>query len=129
MFKLPSGYSIYGTSNNGNTLTAIKDGSTAAKPQLIILDRTQGAYNPSNGSFSVPNYRLRVMVGTVDVDGNPKPERLLVDANFRTPVGSEGDIATWFADFVSVIMGDDFLQDGVVLHKFPSCCTETEPEA
>lgn len=124
MYKLPSGYSIYGTSNNGNTITAIKADSTASKPKLIIIDRSESAYNAQTGSFSIPNLRVRVLVGTTDVDGNPKPERLLVDVNFRVPVGSEGDTADWFADFKSLINDAAFLDDAIIHRFFPSCCDE-----
>lgn len=126
MFKLPNGYSIFGYSNNGNTMTAIKDGSTAAKPMLILIDRTPSVYNAARGTFSVPVYRVRVNYGTVDVDGNPKPERLLVDASFRTPVGTDGDHQAWFADLLDLISEEDFLSDGIEQHKLPTPQSQSE---
>lgn len=128
MWKLPLGYTVYRTANNGNQLTAIKSDSTSAKPKLIIIDRTDAAYNAATGSYSVPELRVRVLYGTVDTDGNPRPERLLSDCSFRTPVGSEGDHATWFADFQALVSDEDFLESGIVQHMFPTCCDDSEAE-
>lgn len=127
MYKLPSGYAIYGTSNNGATLTAVKSDSTAAKPKILILDRKEGSYNQNTGRYSVPEFRVRVLVGTIDsVSGMPRAERLLTDCSFRTPVGSETDHTAWYADFKSMIDDADFLTDAIGKHLFPDCCEDSE---
>jgi len=124
MWKLPTNYTVYRVANNGNQVTAIKSTSTAAKPKLIILDRSDAVYNSATGQYSVPELRVRVLYGTVDTDGNPRPERLLADCSFRTPIGSEGDHEEWFADFIDLVSESDFLDEGIKQHMFPTCCSE-----
>lgn len=124
MYKLPVGYTVFGFSNNGNQMTAQKASSTASKPVILVFDRSEPVWNPSTQSFSVPEFRVRAIVGTVDSDGVPKQERLLFDARFRTPIGSESDIGTWKADILSLLNDTDFFSDGVTKHMFPTCCTE-----
>lgn len=128
MSLVPTGYRIHGTSNNGSTLTLQKEGSTAAKPKLIILDRTEAKFNQASKAFSVPSTRMRVLCGVVDVDGNPKPERLLADVSFRTPIGSESDQAAWFADFKAFINDDDTLGLFIQQQSFPDCCPVPDEE-
>lgn len=128
MWKLPENYVIYGTSTDGRQLTAQKTTSSAAKPRLIIIDRREPEWNPKTGSYSVGELRVRVLIGTVDILGNPRPERLLSDVTFRTPVGSEADQEDWFADLQSIINDEDFLVSGIQQHLLPSCC-DSVPEA
>lgn len=125
MSKLPSSYTVFGTANNGNQLTAIRSNSSTAKPRLLILDRSDAVYNAKTQTYSVPDLRLRLLVGTVDSDGNPKPERLLVDVNFRTPIGSETDHAEWFNDLKGILADPDFLAEVIQKHMFPCCAAPT----
>lgn len=118
--QLPDGYTIFGTSNNGSTLTAVREGSTAAKPLLLIIDRNGAVYNATTARYSVPSFRVRVIRGTVDPDGAPKPERLLVDCNFRTPVGSSDEVGAILGDLISMISQPDFEEEGVVNQFFPT---------
>lgn len=120
MLQLPAGYTIFGTSNNGNTLTAVKAAeSTAAKPVLMVIDRTAPSYNQATGKFSVPVYRVRVIRGVLDADGNPKIERLMIDANIRTPVGTDAEHGTLLADFLAFVDQVDFVAGAVGDHLFP----------
>lgn len=120
MLNLPTGYAVHGYSNNGNTLTAIKTAtSTAAKPILLVIDRSEAVYNQAQKKFSVPTYRVRVIRGVVDIDGNPVQERLLVDATFRTPVGTDAEHAELHADFVSMVTQAGFVADALGDHFFP----------
>lgn len=120
MLNLPAGYAVHGISNNGNTLTAIKTAtSTAAQPQLLVIDRSEATYNQGQKKFSVPTYRVRVIRGQVDVDGNPVPERLLVDATFRTPIGSDSEHAELHTDFVAMVNQTGFVADALGDHFFP----------
>jgi len=119
MYQLPTGYTIFGFANNGNQMTAQKATSTPSKPKVIILDRNEPVWNPSTQSYSIPEFRVRVMVGTVDSDGRPKAERLLADMRFRAPVGSESDHSDWFADILSLVNDEDFLEFAVQKHLFP----------
>jgi len=128
MYTLPSGFTVFRTSNNGDQLTAQKDSTTSAKPKLIILDRSAAVFNSGTQSYSVPEFRVRVMTGTVDSDGMPRQERLLADMRFRTPIGSETDAAEWKADILALLNESDFFEQGVNLHSFPTCCSETPEE-
>lgn len=121
MLQLPLGYTIYGYSNNGNTLTAVKAAeSTAAKPVIMVIDRSAPTYNQSTQKFSVPAYRVRVIRGVVDADGKPVVERLLVDANFRTPVGTDSEHGNLLTDFLAFVSQTDFAADGLGDHIFPT---------
>lgn len=125
MWKLPSGYTVFGTSSDGNQLTARKGSSSAAKPQFIIIDRKEAVYNVGSQRYSVPEFRVRVYVGTVNSEGVPQQERLIAEAVFRTPVGTDADQSDWFADFKAIVNDADFLSDGIQGHLFPNCCAET----
>lgn len=120
MLNLPTGYVVHGYSNNGNTLTAVKQAtSTAAKPILLVIDRSEATYNQGTGKFSVPVYRVRFIRGVLDSDGKPVPERLLVDANYRTPIGTDSEHAELHADFTSFIGQNDFVSDGLGTQLLP----------
>lgn len=125
MIEIPAGFTYYGSANNGNQVTLRATSSTAAKPFLILLDRKDPVWNPTSKEYSVPEARVRVLVGTVDSDGNPKAQRLLVDASFRTPIGSDADQASWLAAFKAVINDANFLSSFVQGHELP-CCVEVE---
>lgn len=118
-FQLPDGYTIYGVSNNGNTLTAVRDGHTATKPLLMIIDRTEAKYNAQSAEYSVPAYRVRIIRGQLDSEGQPMAGRLLVDANFRHPLGSESEISNIVADLNTFISQEDFGTQGVEQHLWP----------
>lgn len=128
MWKLPLGYTVYKIANNGNQVTAQKGTSTPSKVKMIIIDRVDPIYNQATQSYSVPEYRVRVLFGTVDAQGAPRPERLLADLNFRTPIGSSDDQAEWFGDVAAVIGAEDFLSTGIQQHNLPTCCTEEGDE-
>lgn len=123
---IPASYTRFGSSNDGNQVTYRRDNATAAKPRIIILDRAEPVFNSKTGTFSVPSLKLRVLVGTVDQDGQPKPERLLFEGNFRTPIGSEADIAEWKSDVQAIIADSSFWTDVVEKHAFPDCCADEE---
>lgn len=118
--QLPSGYTIFGQSNNGQTLTAIRDGHTAGKPLLFIIDRTEAKYNAQLQKYSVPAYRVRVIRGTVNSDGAPQGERLLADLTIRVPVGSSDELGVLLGDLNAFIGQTDFGTDAVVKQLFPS---------
>lgn len=117
--QLPDGYSIFATSNNGQTLTAVRDGHSAGKPLLFIIDRTEAKYNANTQKYSVPVYRVRVIRGTVDQDGKPQGERLLADCSFRVPVGSADEVSDLIQDLNDFITQTQFQEEGVINHFFP----------
>lgn len=125
--KLPSGYTIYGYSNNGDTVTAYKDDSSSAAPHFIIIDRTRAAFNQQSMNWSVPTYRVRVIRGNVDVNGNPVTERTLADITFRSPVGKDPQIEPLIED-VRAIIADVNLEDSILGLLLPTCCEDAEAE-
>lgn len=123
-FTLPQGYSIYGTANSGGQLTAIKSGNTAAKPLLLIIDRNQPVFNNTTGAYTVGSYRVRVIRGQLDSDGDPRPERLLVDANIRMPVGTDSEHVDLLTDFVAFVNQTDFASSAMGNLLFPEVAPE-----
>lgn len=122
--NIPSNYVVFGASNNGNQVTYRRSDSSAEKPKLLILDRKESVYDASKQKYSVPELRVRVLSGVVNSDNQPVPERLLIDASFRLPVGSASDQAQLFADFTALLNDPDFWDELAVGHLFPTCCEE-----
>lgn len=86
MSTLPVGWLEYGR-NGSDSVTFVRPGHTVEAPRLAIFDRKQPVANGGNG-FSVPQYRIRLMDGHVDVDGVPVKERSIVEVTIRHPVGA-----------------------------------------
>lgn len=89
-YAYPSTWSFYGSSSDGNQITLIRPGNTVAEPRVCLISRTVPVFNVKSQTWSVPTYRVRVMDGVLDADGNPDPTRTLADVTFRCSVSSNG---------------------------------------
>lgn len=82
-FTVPAGWKFHGSAN-ANQTTFTLPGHTVAEPHLAIFDRKVPVVQ--NGNTSVPWYRIRVIRGVLDADGNPITTRVTVDCTIRWPL-------------------------------------------
>lgn len=108
-FAIPTGFTLYGSSNNGDTATYYNDASTASEPYFLQIDRKRAMFDQRTERWSVPQYRLRLFRGLVDTNGTPRPERCAVDLTIRTPVGGEAQLDASLAVLNTVLADLNFV--------------------
>lgn len=110
MLTLPAGYTFFGASNNGNTVTFIKTGHTVQKPLTLVMKRTIPTFQ--NGVWSKPSFDVKVVRGLQDSDGKPLPTKLQIGTDgIRWDVNGAGlaaEMAAAAADFAAVVGHADF---------------------
>lgn len=120
-FSLPSGWVFQSASNNGNTVTYTLPGHTTQKPKLAVFSRVVPTYNAKSG-WSIPSYRVRVIHGIVDADGNPVETRTTFDATYRwsmtTGGAAEGDAVN--DEAVAIISATGFAESVFAGQQFPT---------
>lgn len=117
MKTLPVGWSEFGR-NGSDSVTFTRPGHTVTAPRLAIFDRKLPVSN-GNG-FSVPSYRVRLIDGHLDIDGNPLKERSIVEVTVRQPVGASATpITTSIADVAAILADAAFVDDATVDYMFP----------
>jgi hypothetical protein len=90
--------------NFGNSITYRTDDHTDAAPRLVILDRKTSASPDGNNKF-----RLRVVFGTEDAEGNPLASKIGFSAEVTRPIpGQAADFAAAKALFLEAIASDEF---------------------
>lgn len=120
-FQVPSTWSLFSESSDGNTCTYTRPGHTVKEPRLALVSRVLASFDQKRGSWSVPSYRVRVFDGVLDATGHPDPTRTSIDATFRCSLNSDGagrgDEAT--ADFLLIVNQVDFVQAAFVTQAMP----------
>lgn len=109
--NLPSGYTLVGTSNNGDTVKARRNDSTPAKPVFVSVTRKWAAFQQSTKRFSVPQVEIRFTRGLTEAVGTgpslPIPEQELAAFTFREPVGQDSDTLNVFKDLLAMLSQTD----------------------
>lgn len=82
-YVLPVGWKFYGSKENQTTFTG--PGHTVSAPYLAVFDRTV-PQNSGNGRYTNPMYKIRLIRGFVDGDGNPVTGRAVVETTVRWPL-------------------------------------------
>lgn len=124
--ELPSGYTLYGVSNDGNTVTAIRDGSSPSEPVFMKVTRKGANWNSGQGRFSVPQVEVRFTRGLREGDpATPIAEQELAQLTFREPVGHDDPTKTVLNDFIAFVAQEDLL-DKLVGQILPNCCESDE---
>lgn len=109
-YKVPAGWKFYGSKENQTTFTG--PGHTVATPYLLIFDRV--VPSPVN-QLSVSRYRMRVIRGELDTDGNPRSIRPLLDCWIRWPLASTPSIVEEIMAMAGLVLSDAAFQDDVVV--------------
>lgn len=112
-YVVPTGWKFYG-SNNGNQTTFTLPGHTTANPRLALFDRRVPSSSPQ-GAVS-PSYRIRIVRGISDAEGNPVQQRVVCDFTVRWPLVADSldviaDIATIAATLSDVDMQSDMVDE------------------
>lgn len=85
-------------------------GHTVKKPRLAIFDRKVPVVN-GNGT-SVPWYRIRIIEGVEDADGNVIPTRITCDLTIRWPLeAAPADVIADIAKLASLVSDVDLQSD------------------
>lgn len=91
-------------SNNGNSRTSTLPTHTVLKPCLVIEKRKLPATN-----VALSEYDFKVLLSTVDADGNVLTPKVVFEATVRYPVnGQSTEINSALATFRSIVNGDEF---------------------
>lgn len=119
-FVLPAGWTFQSSQNNGNSVTYTLPGHTTQAPRLAIFSRTIPSFNSKSG-WSVPSYRVRVIHGITDADGNPVETRTSFDCTFRHSMvtGGAAEGASVVNEVLAVIGADGFAQAVFAEQSFP----------
>lgn len=104
-FTVPSTWKFHSTQSNGNSVTFTRPGHTVQQPRLAIISRVAPLFDNKRQEWSTPSYRVRVLDGILDAEGNPDPTKTLVDATFRCSVDSNGAAqkASVLGDFLLIL--------------------------
>lgn len=120
-FQVPADWKFQSSANNGNSVTYTLPGHTTAQPKIAVFSRVIPTYSAKTG-WSVPSYRVRVIEGVLDADGNPVETRTTVDATFRCSMKNSGqakgqDVVD---QFKLVVNATGFAESVYVEQSFPT---------
>lgn len=100
----PSGYTLFGISNDGNTVEARRSDSSPASVVKATITRKGSSYNQGTKRFSVPQVEIRFTRGLREGDPLlPIPEQELASFTFREPVGHDSETLNVFKDLVLML--------------------------
>lgn len=103
----PSGYTLFGISNDGNTVEARRSDSSPASVVKATITRKGATYNQGTKRFSVPQVEIRFTRGLREGDPLlPIPEQELASFTFREPVGHDDASLNVFKDLVAMLNQD-----------------------
>lgn len=109
-YVVPVGWKFNGAQADQTTFTL--PGHTVAQPRLAIFDRKVPSFN-GNGS-AIPSYRVRIIRGVVDADGEPVPTRVTADITIRWPLeAASADVQSDIAAIAATLSDVDFQSDVV----------------
>lgn len=114
-YLVPEGWKFDGSANNGNQTTFKLPGHTVANPYMAIFDRR--VPQVVNGSFTTPSYRVRVIRGFSDAEGNPLSTRCVIDCNIRWPFGATNADVMSAVGVMGTLLSDALLQDDIVVEQ------------
>lgn len=119
--SLPASFTLFGVSNNGNTITYLRAGHTTRTPRLAIFKRTVPVY--LNGRWSNPSYDVKIVSGVLDADGAPVPVKIQIGTDgIRWPmvgVDVNSTFASALADFAA-IMSEVGMDQTILSQVFPA---------
>lgn len=119
-FKVPADWVFQSSANNGNSVTYALPGHTTQQPKIAVFSRVIPSYSAKTG-WSVPSYRVRVIEGVVDADGNPIETRTTVDATFRCSMSGGATKAQDVVDNFKLIVSANGFASGVFVEQsFPT---------
>lgn len=124
-FPIPDGLTLQSLEKDSVTLT-VDATHSVLQPHFVIIDRRTPTFN--NGAFSQPRYRIRVIRGNLDGEGQPTSVRTLADLELAWRVDNTSEyvedsildpleLILETADFASLVFGQQAL---------PTCCVEPE---
>lgn len=91
-------------SDNGNSRTYTLPTHTAVKPALCIQKR-----KIPSGNQTILEDTVSVVIGTVDANSVPLPQRASMTVTLRRPIdGASADVQTAYSTLADIIFGDEF---------------------
>lgn len=123
----PSGYTLSGTSNDGNTVEARRNDSSPAAPVVCKVTRKYASFNQGTKRFSVPQVEIRFTRGLREGDPLlPIQEQELASFTFREPVGHDSETLNVFKDLLAML-GQAGMYKSLVAQVLPNFCAPVTP--
>lgn len=121
-YTLPTGWVLFGTSNDGNTVTYQRPGHTVKEPRLAVVSRVLPVYNSKSGKWSTPHYRVRVFDGVLDALGVPSPTRTSFDSDSVYAVNPDGSArgTSVMTDALAILTDEGFIPAAFGDLSFPT---------
>lgn len=115
-YVVPVDFSFNGSTADQTTF--LLAGHTVAEPRLAIFDRKVPSFN-GNGS-KVPSYRVRIVRGVTDTDGEVVATRVTADVTIRWPLEAvPADVIADIAQLSAILADVDFQTDVVNEQRLP----------
>lgn len=108
----PSGYSIHGYANDGNTVNARRNDSSMSAVVQCNIRRIPAKWDNGRRRFSVPTIEITFSRGLREGDPLlPIPEQELARLTFREPVGHDDATLNVVQDLIAMVGQADFYEN------------------
>lgn len=112
-FTVPGTWTFDGATANQSTYRV--SGHTTQENYLVVFDRKLASVN-SNGTFSKPSMRVRVIRSFLDGNSEPLTSKAVCDVNISWPLEASASSVKAMVDLLGTIFGDaeiasDFIDD------------------
>lgn len=117
-FAIPAAWEEDGSTGSSQIVYVVTPDHTSSENYQVLFDRKVPVY--SNGSWSMPTYRIRIRRTFVDGDGAPIAGVGLVDCQMRWPTEATAADVKAMVTLLGTISGDANLAADVVdLQRLP----------
>lgn len=120
--ELIPNYELSGSSNDGNTVTAVREESTTRIRMDASYMRKMATFNAATGIYSVPTIDFVVRQDIPNAEGNPIGQRLTASVGFRLPVGADGGAVDRLITDLRAYVNDPELKRNLEKQLLPTCC-------
>lgn len=112
--SFPSGYSIHGYANDGNTVSARRTDSSPVANVQATIRRIPAKWDNGRKRFSVPTIEITFTRGLREGEPLlPVPEQEMARLTFREPVGHDSDTLNVVKDLVAMVSQESFYDNCV----------------
>ena len=112
--SFPSGYSIHGYANDGNTVSARRSDSSPEASVQAQIRRIPAKWDNGRKRFSVPTIEVTFVRGLREGEPLlPIPEQEMVRLTFREPVGHSSKTLNIVKDLIALVNQEGFYENCV----------------
>ena len=110
-FAVPGTWTKDGSAN-GSQVTYRVTGHTVKENYLVVFDRKVPVL--SNGVFSKPSYRVRIIRSFLDAAGEPLSQKAICDVNISWPLAATAASVKAMVTLIGTIFGDVNLASDII---------------